>query len=170
MNFTLAICLSVWSISTGRYEKFMGTLSGEYRVSVSFLDGSARSCSEYYGDNTTLVYSGSITEQTVPFWLFKQRPIDPTKSFTVQLSDSVYTETDMMAVMPEGTRSIEITAHEQMTGNWQKQVELTLFFNIRERNRLCPILAAMQAVMEQLASQSGNKVAVSIEVCILRSR
>jgi hypothetical protein len=171
---TLWVSLFAWNSSlgsSGAYVNYTSRLTGTYSVNVSFIDGTAKYCTEYYAENTTIGFNRT-TGRTVPvtYYLFKQKAVDLTKKLTVVLSNPLYVGGwPVGAAMPFNTRDsvLEIRPYEEDVLNTNRkttQVTLTVSYTIPDQMQLCKSSALLQDAIGKTTKKTTTTSYVSIIV------
>jgi hypothetical protein len=171
---TLWVSLFAWNSSArsgGAYINYTLPLQGSYSVNVSFLEGTAKYCTEYYAENTTLVFNRT-TGRSLPvrYYLFKQKSVDITKRMTIQLSNpQSIGGWPMGAAMPYNTRDsvLDIRPYEEdvvNTGKKTTQVTVTVSYTIPDQMQLCKSAALLQDAIGKTTKKTTTTSYVSIRM------
>jgi hypothetical protein len=171
---TVWVKLVSWDNSAGiggAYVDYAGTLSGSYTVKVNFVDGTARSSSEYCAENTTLVFNATTgTSLPVTYFVFKTDPIDPNKKMTVQLSNPSYRAGwPNAAAMPLDIKDsmLEIRPYEKEVASKKTQVTMSVSYTIPNQKSLCSSSAMLQDSIGKVSKKTATGSNVSVQECVI---
>ncbi len=165
--------LAAWNGSAavgGTYVNYTGEFPGSYSVDMTFVDGTAKYCTDYYAKNTTLVFNTSTgLYLPVVYYVFKQKTMDITKKMTVRLSNPRFTGAwPVAAAMPFNTKDsvLELFPYESEVLNKKTQVTMSITYVIPDGLSLCSTTIAVQEAVGKTTRKSSSTSYVSMSVCV----
>jgi hypothetical protein len=169
----LSARLAAWDSSAangGAYVNYTGEFPGSYSVDVTYIDGTAKYCTDYYAKNATVVFNSTTgLYQTLSYFVFRQKTLDLTKKMTVRLSNPRFTGGwPMAAAMPFNAKDsvLELTPYENEIINKKTQVTLTVSYFIPDGVALCSTTVAVQDAIGKTTRKTSSTSYVSTCVCM----